>query len=169
MKNLKSDFPFFSHNPGIVYLDNAATTQKPELVIDCINHFYTVENAPIHRGFYDLAEQATENYESVRATVAEFIGADKQEIIFIANATAGINLVAQSWARHNLKKGDEILLTELEHHSNIVPWLQLAEEIGVVVRYIPITIEGNLDYAVLDAVITEKTKLIAITAIPNVL
>lgn len=165
---LKADFPIFIHHPNLVYLDNAATTQKPHMVIDRMNRFYAYENSPIHRGFYDLAEKATSAYESVRKQVAEFIGAEKNEIVFTPNATLGINLVAQSWARSNLRKGDEIVLTELEHHANLVPWLQLVQEIGVVIRYVPITINGDLDYTVLETIITQKTKLIAVTAISNV-
>jgi cysteine desulfurase / selenocysteine lyase len=169
MKNVRYDFPFFIHNPSLVYLDNAATTQKPQIVIDRIHHFYSVENAPVHRGFYDLAEQVTEQYEVVRKKIAKFLGAESQEIIFTHNATAGINLIAQSWARHNLKKGDEIVLTELEHHANIVPWLQLASEMDIGIRYIPMLSNGDLNYQAVDTLITPKTKLIAATAISNVL
>lgn len=169
MKNLKKDFPFFANNPHLVYCDNAATTHKPQVVIDRIAHFYAHENAPVHRGLYHLAEQATTAYEGVREQVREFIGAqDASEIIFTPNATAGINLVAQAWAMHNLNHGDEIVLTELEHHANIVPWLLVAQKTGAVVRYIPMTQDGGLDYSSLDTLITPKTKLVALTAISNV-
>lgn len=169
MKNLKKDFPFFANNPDVVYCDNAATTHKPQVVIDRIAHFYAHENAPVHRGLYQLAEQATTNYEGVREQVREFIGAqDASEMIFMPNATAGINLVAHAWAMHNLKSGDEIVLTELEHHANIVPWLLVAQKTGAVIRYIPITADGDLDYSNLDKLITPKTKLVAVTAISNV-
>lgn len=170
MKNLKKDFPFFANNPALIYVDNAATTQKPQQVIDRINHFYTHENAPVHRGLYKRAEQATANYEAVRDQVKDFIGAqDRTEIIFTANATAGINLVARAWAAPLLKAGDEIVLTELEHHANLVPWLQVAQKTGAVVRYIPVLENGDLDYAQLPKIITQKTKIVATTAISNVL
>ena len=165
----KQDFPFFTHNPDIVYLDSAATTHKPQPFLDRIRRFYVQEYAPIHRGFYDLAEAATEHFEQARKQIADFIGAQPEEIIFTINATAGIHLVAQSWAQQNLKKGDEILLTELEHHANLVPWLQIAQLTGATVRYIPILPSGDLDYTKLDTLITHKTKLVAIAHISNVL
>lgn len=174
MKNLKQaclkqDFPFFANNPNLVYVDNAATTHKPQAFLDRIRRFYVQEYAPIHRGFYDLAEAATEHFEAARKRIADFIGAQPQEIIFTINATAGIHLVAQSWACHNLKKGDEIVLTELEHHANLVPWLQVAKMTGAHIRYIPILSSGDLDYSKLDTIINERTKLVAITQISNVL
>ncbi len=169
MKNLKKDFPFFANNPNLVYCDNAATTQKPQAVIDRMNHFYTHENAPVHRGLYQLAEQATTAYEGVREQVKDFIGAEHaSEIIFTPNATAGINLVAHAWARHNLKKGDEIVLTELEHHANIVPWILVAQATGAVIKYIPVDANGALDYSNIATIITPQTKLVAVTALSNV-
>lgn len=169
MKNLKKDFPFFINNPTLVYCDNAATTQKPQAVIDRMNHFYTHENAPVHRGLYQLAEQATTAYEGVRKQVADFLGAQSaSEIIFTPNATAGINLVAHAWARHVLKPGDEIVLTELEHHANIVPWILVAQETGAVIKYMPVTSDGSLDYSKMCDSITPATKLVAITALSNV-
>ena len=169
MKLLKKDFPFFSNNPNLVYADNAATTQKPQQVIDRINHFYTHENAPVYRGVYALAEQATTHFEAVRTLVKDFIGAaDASEIIFMPNATAGINLVARAWAKNILQPGDEIVLTELEHHSNLVPWLQVAQETGAVIKYIPVLKNGDLDYTNLEKTITAKTKIVAATALSNV-
>lgn len=169
MKNLKKDFPFFNNNPEIVYCDSAATSQKPQAVIDRMIHFYEYENASIYRGFYRHAEQATTAYEAVREQVRDFIGAhDVAQIIFTPNATAGINLVAHAWARCNLSAGDEILLTELEHHANIVPWLQLSHEKKIVIKYIPVLPCGRLDYAKIPELISLKTKLIAVTALSNV-
>lgn len=169
MKNLKKDFPFFANNPNVVYCDNAATTQKPQVVIDRMNYFYAHENAPVHRGLYQLAEQATTAYEDVREQVKDFLGAEHaSEIIFTPNATAGINLVAQAWACQNLKAGDEIVLTELEHHANIVPWILVAQATGAVINYIPVDASGALDYSNLNTVITPKTKLVAVTALSNV-
>ena len=125
----KESFSFFTNNPNIVYCDSAATAHKPQVVIDRMSHFYAHENAPVYRGLYHHAEQATAAYESVREQVRDFIGAQQaKEIIFVPNATMGINLVAQAWARHALRAGDEIVLTELEHHANRVPWLQLAKK-----------------------------------------
>ena len=169
MKDIKKDFPFFKNNPGLIYGDNAATTQKPQVVIDRMSRFYTHENAPVHRGVYALAEQATTAYEAVRAQVKDFIGAcDRSEIVFTPNATAGINLVARAWAQNVLKPGDEIVLTELEHHANLVPWLQVAQATGARVRYIPLLSNGNLDYAALPEIINENTKIVAMTALSNV-
>lgn len=169
MKHLKNDFPFFTHNPEIVYCDSAATAQKPQAVIDRMSHFYAHENAPVYRGLYKHAEQATAAYEAVREQVRDFIGAESaHEIIFTHNATAGINLVAHAWARHALKAGDEIVLTELEHHANLVPWLQLAQEMGIIIRYIPVMPNGQLDYAKIPDLISSKTKLVAVTTLSNV-
>lgn len=169
MKHIRKDFPFFANNPGLVYCDSAATTQKPQQVIDRVQHFYAHENAPIHRGLYGRAEQATQQYEAVREQVRAFVGADDaSEIIFTANATAGINLVAHAWARNVLKSGDEIVLSELEHHANVVPWLMVAQATGARVRYIPVGVDGDLEYADLGAIITKNAKIVAVAAISNV-
>ena len=137
MNDLKKDFPLLMQDE-ISYLDSASTTQKPQQVLDAIQHAYTSYNANPGRGMYTLAEEATEQYESARNTVAQFIGAKPNEIIFTANATAGINLIAQGWARQHLKSGDEILLTELEHHSNLLPWQRVVKETGAQLKFIPI-------------------------------
>jgi cysteine desulfurase/selenocysteine lyase len=169
MKNIKKDFPFFANNPGIIYLDNAATTQKPAVVIDRITQFYEYENAPIYRGIYKHAEAATAAYEAVREQVRECIGAEHaDEIIFTHNATAASNLIAHAWGRHNLQPGDEIVTTELEHHAQLVPWLMLAQEKGIVVNSARVTAQGLLDYDHLKSLITPKTKLIAVIALSNV-
>jgi len=166
MNDLKKDFPLLMQDE-ISYLDSASTTQKPQQVLDAIQHAYTSYNANPGRGMYTLAEEATEQYESARNTVAQFIGAKPNEIIFTANATAGINLIAQGWARQHLKSGDEILLTELEHHSNLLPWQRVVKETGAQLKFIPILPDGSLDMRKIDVLITERTKLVACTHSSN--
>ena len=139
----REDFPFFKND--IVYLDSAATSQKPSVMLDAVRHFYENNNANVHRGIYLLAEEATQLFESARQTVAEFIGADADEIIFVRNATEGINLVAHSFGELVVDKNDSILLTELEHHSNIIPWQLLAQRKGAKVSYVPITSTGEIE------------------------
>ena len=173
MKNLfkiKQDFPIFKNHPKLVYLDNAATAQKPKSVIDAIAKHYEHNNANIHRGIYKLSEQATEAYEAARVKVAKFIGAESPEqIIFTKNTTEAINLVAYSFARKNLKSGDEILLTLMEHHSNIVPWQMIAKEKKLKIRFVNITHDGELDINDFKSKLNEKTKLFAVTHASNVL
>jgi cysteine desulfurase/selenocysteine lyase len=169
MKEIVKDFPIFErpiHGKRLVYLDSAATSQKPKAVIDAISHYYSWSNANIHRGIYTLAEEATRLYEQTRDAVAEFIGCrDRQEIIFTRNATEAINLVAYAWGRKNLKPGDEILITEMEHHSNLVPWQLCAQATGATLQYIPIKPDGTLaEYE-----IGPKVKLVALTRMSNVL
>lgn len=167
----KKDFPIFfgRRDKPLIYLDNAATSQKPQQVLDAMMQFYTQYNANVQRGLYDLGEQATQHYEQARATVAQFINAEPHEIVFTKGTTESINLVAASWARHTLKAGDVIVLTELEHHSNVLPWQQIAQETGAELRFIPITSEGILDLTHLDTIITERTKLVACTHVSHVL
>ncbi|MCH8683946.1 aminotransferase class V-fold PLP-dependent enzyme [Pedomonas mirosovicensis] len=170
MKNYRSDFPVLLGEPDLVYLDTAATAQKPKPVIDAITRAYGQDYATVHRGVYRRSQTMTESYEEARATVARFINANSSsEVVFVRGATEGINLVAHSWAAANLGEGDEVVLTELEHHSNIVPW-QLASEIaGFGLRVIPMTETGDLDYEAAEKVIGPKTKLVAVTHISNVL
>jgi len=163
---MKKDFLFFHHRPNLVYLDNAATTQKPQAVITAMSDFYERTNSNIHRGPNFLAEEATMAYESARQTVADFVHAKhRHEIIFTRNATEGINLVARSFGDAFFNAGDEVLLTTLEHHSNIVPWLQLKERKGISVRYINIANDGQLVFD--KSQFNEKTKLLAITGMSN--
>jgi cysteine desulfurase/selenocysteine lyase len=173
MKILKKDFPIFSSphgHPDLVYCDSAAGSQKPRQVIDRIDDFYRYEYAPIARGVYTLAEKATEHYEQVRIKVQEFIGAEHlSEVVFTKGATEGINLIAYSWGLNNLTKGDEIVLTELEHHANILPWQFVAQQTGAVIKWIPVTSEGDLDYEQVTKIITKKAKLVAVSAWSNVL
>jgi cysteine desulfurase/selenocysteine lyase len=165
VEEIRKDFPLLSR-PGLIYLDNAATTQKPGAVIDALRSYYENSNANIHRGIYALAEEATRLYEESRRAVAEFIGCrDRSEIVFTRNATESVNLVAHSWGRKFLKPGDEILLTEMEHHSNIVPWQLCAKATGAALRYLPIRPDGTLE----PFEIGPKVKLVAIVHMSNVL
>jgi len=172
---LRADFPILATNvhgdKPLVYLDSAASSQRPQQVIDRLAEIYSADYSNVHRGIHALSERSTELYEDARQRVADFVGAASamDEIIFTQGTTAAINLVARSWGDANTSAGDEILLTQMEHHSNIVPWQQLAERTGVVLRYVPITDDGRLDLEQLDTLVTEKTKLVAISAMSNVL
>ena len=173
VQTIREDFPILSrrvHGKPLVYLDNAATTQKPQAVIEALVHFYQHHNANIHRAIHTLGEEATAAYEETRAKVCQFINAPRPEtIVFTRNATEALNLVAYAWGRHNLGPGDEILLTEMEHHSNLVPWQRLAQEVGAAVRYIGVSDEGTLALDGLDEIIGEKTKLVGVTHVSNAL
>ena len=171
---IRQDFPILGrkvHGKPLVYLDNAATTQKPRQVIDALVHFYEHQNANIHRAIHTLGEEATAAYEETRAKVARFINASRPEdIVFTRGTTEALNLVASAWGRANVREGDEIVLTQMEHHSNMVPWQRLAQEVGASVRYIGVTDEGALDLDGLDGlddIITEKTKLVGVTQVSN--
>lgn len=163
---VRKDFPFFAR--GMVYLDSAATTHKPAIVLEVMKKFYETSNSNVHRGVNSLAEEATQAYEGARKKIAEFIGAHPKEIVFVRNATEGINLVAQSWGS-NISKGDTILLTEMEHHSNIVPWQMLAKRSGAKVSYIPITEHGELDKNSTNHMLEQKPKLFSFMHVSNVL
>ena len=169
---IKADFPLLKrevHGRPIVYLDSAATSQKPHQVLDALNRYYEEINANIHRGAYHIAEQATTAVEDSRAALARFVGApETTEIVFAKNATEAINLVAHSWGRTNLDSGDIVLLSAMEHHANIVPWQQLAAERGVEVRWIPVGDDGHLDFSDLDRLL-DGVRLVAVSAASNVL
>jgi len=172
--NIRKDFPILDREvrPGIplVYLDSTATTQKPLAVLQAMDEFYRYNNANIHRGVHTLAEEATAMYEQARHRVADFIHAQSaSEIVFTRNATESINLVAYTWARANLKSEDVIILTEMEHHSNLVPWLQLVAERGVTLEFIPVTSEGLLDLDIYRSLLTRTPKLVAFSGMSNVL
>jgi cysteine desulfurase/selenocysteine lyase len=174
VEKLRTDFPILHQElrPGVplVYLDSAATSQKPLAVIEAMNQYYRLDNANIHRGIHDLAERATAEYEDARRRIATFIGAGStKEVIYVRNATEAINLVAQTWGRANLNLGDEILLTELEHHSNLVPWQLLAQEKELKIRYLPVSGDCCLDVSQLDDFLTERTRLVSFTGMSNVL
>src|SRR3989338_198263 len=172
VESIRKDFPILQrkvHNKPLVYLDNAATSQKPKQVIDAIVNYYNSYNANIHRGIHKLSEEATLEYEKAHEKVAEFIGADgMEEIIFTKNTTETLNLLAYSLTL-SLKKGDEIVLTQMEHHSNIVPWQQLAKQRGLAVKYIKINEEGALDAKSISESITKKTRIVSATHASNVL
>ncbi len=165
---IRSDFPIFA-DKSLVYLDSAATTQKPKQVIDAVSDFYSNNYANVHRGIYELSMKATEAFESARQKAANFINAsDWRSIVFTGGTTESINLVAYSWARNNLNNGDEILITEMEHHSNIVPWQLIAKDTGAKLKYIPINMDGTLDLNNIDNLITNRTKLVSVIHQSNV-
>jgi cysteine desulfurase/selenocysteine lyase len=170
---IRRDFPILSRTVNgrqLVYLDNAATTQKPLTVIEELGRYYTEYNANVHRGLHTLAEEATQAYEETRRKVADFIGAPRtEEIIFTRGATESINLVAYSWGRKNIRSGDRIVLTEMEHHANLVPWIALAKETGAELEYIPIDEHGYLDLDGIGEIISRNTKLVSIIHMSNVL
>jgi cysteine desulfurase/selenocysteine lyase len=163
-----AQFPILAR-PGLVYLDSAATAQTPEPVLDAMDRVYRHSNANIHRGVYPLAQEATDAFEGARRIVADWIGSSVEETIFTKNATEAINLVAYSWGRRNVGPGDRVLITEMEHHSNIVPWQLLCAEVGAELRYVPVTSDYQLDQAVLESELAAGPKLLAITHISNVL
>jgi cysteine desulfurase / selenocysteine lyase len=170
---IRADFPILHQEayPGVplIYLDSAASSQKPLAVIEAMNTYYRQYNANIHRGIHKLSEEATNAYEGARERIARFLNvADSAELIYVRNATEAFNLVAYSWARVNLKPGDEILLTEMEHHANIVPWQLAAEMTDATIRYLPFLPNGTLDLSRLDEFLTERTKLFSFTAVSNV-
>ena len=170
---LRKQFPILQrevHGKRLVYLDNAASSQKPESVLQAMDQYYRQSNANVHRGVHTLSEEATTLYESARTRVARFINApsDKQ-VIFTRGTTEGINLVAQTWGRANLGPGDEVLITQMEHHSNIVPWQILRDQLGFMLRYIPITQDGLLDLTDIETLINERTKLVSLVHASNVL
>ncbi len=170
---LRNDFPVLSRSrniPALVYLDSAATTLKPQCVIDAIVRYYSEYGGSVHRGIYQIAERATEEYENARKQIARFIGAKTTEsVIFTKGTTESINLVAYAWARHILKPGDEILLTEMEHHSNIVPWQMVAKTTGAHIRYLPLNDDGTLNLEDAHRYFTPQTKLAAVIHQSNVL
>ncbi|MCH7630592.1 MAG: cysteine desulfurase [Proteobacteria bacterium] len=173
IETVRADFPILAdtvYGKPLTFLDSAASAQKPKVVIDTVAQLYSHGYANIHRGMYKLSQEATEAYEQTRFLVREFINAaSHKECLFVRNATEGINLVAQSYGRTFLSEGDEIILTELEHHSNIVPWQLLREEKGIIIKVAPISDEGEVDLKAYRALLTEKTKLVALAHISNVL
>ena len=170
---VRKDFPIFetqANGKRLIYLDSAATAQKPRRVIDRIVEFYETENANVHRGVYDLSHKATEAYEHARQLCADFIGArSTRSVIFTRGATEAINLVRYTWGRENVHEGDEILLTEMEHHSNLIPWQLLAQESGATLRHLPVDDEGKLRVDLLGEYITDRTKLVGLSLMSNVL
>lgn len=170
---LRADFPILRreiHGHPLVYLDSASTSQKPQVVIDAVADYYETYNANVHRGIYEIGEQATAAYEAARASVARFINAPShREIVFTRNATEAINLVAYSWGRRNIGRGDQIVLTEMEHHANLVPWQLLVQEVDGDLEFIPITDDGRLRLEVFEVLLRLKPKLVAFTQVSNTL
>ena len=170
---IRADFPILNrrvHDKPLIFLDSAASSQKPAVVIDAMDHYYRNSHANVHRGVHTLSEEATALYEGARRRIGKFINAkSSREVIFTRNATESINLVAFTWGRANLRSGDEILLTESEHHSNIVPWQMLAKEVGAIVRYVPVDAQSYLDMSALDSMLSRKTRIVALAQMSNVL
>jgi cysteine desulfurase/selenocysteine lyase len=167
-----SEFPVLRRTFGghsLVYLDSAATSQTPQPVIDAMTRYYTESRASIHRGVYPLAVEATDLYEGARAKVADWLGSTPEETIFTANATAGINLVAYTWGRSNIRRGDLVVLTEMEHHSNIVPWQLLCQDREAELAYVPVLPDGQLDLDALDVLLERGPRLVAFVHVSNVL
>ncbi|HEY9634405.1 MAG TPA: SufS family cysteine desulfurase [Coleofasciculaceae cyanobacterium] len=172
-ETIRADFPILHqevHGKPLVYLDNAATSQKPLAVLDSLRHYYERDNANVHRGAHTLSVRATESYEGARDKVASFINAaSRQEIVFTRNASEAINLVAYSWGLNTLQRGDEIILTVMEHHSNIIPWQLIAQKTGAVIKYVNLTETEEFDLEHFQQLISEKTKLVSVVHVSNTL
>ena len=172
LSDIASQFPVLSRRIGgkpITYLDSAATSQTPQPVIDAMTSYYTESRASIHRGVYPLAVEATDLYEGARDRIADWLGSTREETIFAANATAAINLVAYSWGRQNVHRGDLVVLTEMEHHSNIVPWQLLCQDREAELAYVPVLEDGQLDLDALDELLAREPKLVGLVHVSNVL
>jgi len=169
LRDVTAEFPVLRHDPSLVYLDSAATSQTPQPVIDAIIRYYTETRASVHRGVYPLAVQATELFEGARQRIASWLGSTTEETIYTSNATAAINMVAYTWGRINVQRGDLIVLTEMEHHSNIVPWQLLAQDREAELAYVPVLDDGNLDLEALDVLLAREPKLVAFVHVSNVL
>jgi cysteine desulfurase / selenocysteine lyase len=170
---IRKDFPILAqqvHGKPLIYLDNAATSQKPKCVIEALTRFYQMDNANIHRGVHQLSERSTQSYEAARGKVQRFLNAaNTREIIFVRGATEGINLVAQTYGRTHVSAGDEIVISAMEHHSNIVPWQMLCEEKGAVLRVIPINDRGEVEFDQFEKLLNHRTRLVAVSHVSNAL
>ncbi|MBU0983548.1 MAG: cysteine desulfurase [candidate division Zixibacteria bacterium] len=173
VETIRADFPILNERVNghpLVYLDSAASSQKPRSVINALLEYYRRDNANIHRGLHTLAERATGAYEHTRTHIAKFINADEpEEIVLTRGTTEAINLLAYTWGEQNIGEGDEIVVTEMEHHANFVPWYQLAQRKGAIIRRIPITVCGHLDLSDIDTIINSRTKLVTVVHMSNVL
>ena len=173
LQSIRDDFPILStlmNDKPLIYLDNAATSQKPSTVIEAVENFYKTGNSNIHRGVFRLSEQATARYEATRKDFAQFISAEKEsEVVFVKGVTEAINLIAYGFSQSILNEGDEILISEMEHHANIVPWQIACEQTGAVLKVIPVLDDGSLDISAFEALLSEKTKLLSIVHISNAL
>ncbi len=166
---VRQDFPLIMGKPDLVYLDSAASSQKPLVMLEALGRFYRESYANVHRGAYGLSVAATEAYERARAVMARFIGAEENEIIFVRNATEALNLVAYAWAMKNLDPGDVILLSEMEHHANLVPWHFVAAQTKAKIKVIPFDEQGRLDLEALDSLLSDRVKLVSLAHLSNVL
>ncbi|CAI3326062.1 cysteine desulfurase [Enterococcus cecorum] len=171
-KKIRADFPVLNqivNDEPLIYLDNAATTQKPQAVLDVLNHYYLQDNANVHRGVHTLAERATAEFEAARKKVQQFIHANSnKEIVFTKGTTDSLNIIAQSYGEF-IQAGDEIVISKMEHHANLIPWQQLAKRKQAVLRYIPLTADGHLDVQAAKTIINEKTAIVALAQVSNVL
>lgn len=170
---VRGDFPILNqkiHDKPLIYLDNAATSQKPKAVIDALRHYYEYDNANVHRGAHTLSGRATDSYEGARDKVAKFINAkSRNEIVYARNASEAINIVAYTWGLNTLKAGDEIILTVMEHHSNIVPWQIIAQKTGAIIKYVELTPTQEFDFNHYQSLLSEKTKLVSVVHVSNTL
>jgi cysteine desulfurase/selenocysteine lyase len=164
--SVKKDFPLFESHPQLSYLDSTATSLKPQVVIDALDEYYSEYSANVHRGIYDISEKATEMFEQARQTVADFIGGSPEEVVFTRGSTEGLNLLCSSLGKSMINSGDEIVTTIIEHHSNFVPWQQLAQEQAAILKVALVNKKGIVDVLPL---ITKRTKILALTALSNVL
>lgn len=169
VEKLRKDFPVLNENPKLAYLDNAASTLKPQCVIDMVDNYYAKLGVNVHRGVYKLSYLATDAYEEARGKIADFIHADFEEIVFTRGASSALNLVASSYGMENLKAGDEVITTELEHHSNCMPWLHVCNVTGATLKYVPLNEEGRITVEAFQSVLSEHTKIVAITYVSNVM
>ncbi|MDE7384785.1 MAG: SufS family cysteine desulfurase [Anaeroplasmataceae bacterium] len=166
---LRKDFPVLEENPKLAYLDNAASTLKPNCVIEAVDKYYRELGVNVHRGVYKLSYLATDAYEEARGKVADFINASFDEIVFTRGASSALNLVASSYGMANLKPGDEVITTELEHHSSCMPWIHVCEKTDATLKYVPLNAEGRITIEAFKSVLTDKTKVVAITYVSNVM
>ncbi|MDE6660472.1 MAG: aminotransferase class V-fold PLP-dependent enzyme, partial [Anaeroplasmataceae bacterium] len=166
---LRKDFPVLEENPELAYLDNAASTLKPNCVIEAVDKYYRELGVNVHRGVYKLSYLATDAYEEARSKVADFINASFEEIVFTRGASSALNLVAASYGINTLKPGDEVISTELEHHSSCMPWINACEKTGATLKYVPLNEEGRITVEAFKSVLTDKTKVVAITYVSNVM
>ena len=169
VNKIKQDFPVLRSNPKLSYLDNAAMALKPDCVINAVNDYYSRLGVNVHRGVYELSYEATDLYEVARAKIAKFINADFDNVVFTRGASASLNLVASSYGMTFIKKGDEVITTELEHHSSHMPWINVCKAKGAVLKYVPLNEEGRITVENFKKVLTNKTKVVAITYVSNVM